>query len=318
VLFRSENYRETVFSFAQQPRSYDAPYSQGHFLTVPNVVFHMRTGELGVVGGGRTFHVGEIQSDLGRDLRDVAQNTRAFNRPLNMSPLEWQLSLRQRNNELLVEGRRLSGEMEALRKRPQTSETDEQIRLLQDQRERTAREAGRTARVLDSIQAEGDATQTFGLPTYGARFPLTEGTNVRGPVPIAKDTSDYNTIAIARAFSDATESGADFLTFNTGDMMHEFSGGLLSGQRKAYDDILPRDVQTYLRRLSDEYGVDVPAIEQVTIAGGDQNTRLVRQYTVPGVRLTPELKSLIQEYGLPSYNRGGIVSLLHNQTTRRM
>ena len=298
----AENYRESVFSFGQQPSAYDKPYYQTHFEEVPNAVFHMRTGEFTTSEGGRAFHVGEIQSDLGGDLRDVAAKTRDYNRPLDMSPLEWKLSIEERAAASRAEVHRLTDEIEKLRNKGDTPEIEEQYRLLNDQRERARRDHARLSGVLRNIEIEGDSIQEFGLPTYGSR----NAAEVRDPVPIARDTSDYTTAAIARAFSDAVDAGADFLTFNTGDMMQKFSGGLLSGQRKAYDDILPRNLEAYAKRLADEYGIEPPAIERITIQGRNED------YIVPGIRLTPELRALAQTQGLPSYKNGGIVSLLHN------
>jgi hypothetical protein len=299
----AENYRESVFSFGQQPRAYSGLYYQGHFEEVPNAVFHMRTGEFPTAEGGRAFHVGEIQSDLGKELRGIKQDARDFNRPLNISPLEWRISVLQRIGNKEEELLGLDNQLENLRQN--LDETDPQlIDDLRFDRLTLENSIARDRDILRQMTEEGDVVQTFGLSTYGSRFDQDDAAEVVSPIPIARDTNDYNTAAIARAFADATESGADFLTFNTGDMMFEFSGGRLEGQRKAYDDILPRNLQTYLQRLAEEYDIEPPAVERFTIQGRNED------YTVPGVRLTPELKALVQTQGLPSYKNGGIVSLL--------
>jgi hypothetical protein len=299
----AENYRESVFSFGQQPRAYGGLYYQSHFEEVPNAVFHMRTGEFPTAEGGRAFHVGEIQSDLGKELRGITQDERDFNRPLNMSPLEWRISVLQRIGDKEEELLGLDNQLEDLRLNfdgvdPQEIDNLRLIRLTLEN------SIARDRDILRQITEEGDVVQTFGLSTYGSRFGNDDAAEIVSPIPIARDTNDYNTAAIARAFADATESGADFLTFNTGDMMHQFSGGRLEGQRKAYDDILPRNLQAYLQRLATEYDIEPPVIERFTIQGKNED------YTVPGVRLTPELKALVQTQGLPSYKNGGIVSLL--------
>ena len=299
----AENYRESVFSFGQQPRAYGGAYYQSHFEEVPNAVFHMRTGEFPTAEGGRAFHVGEIQSDLGKELRGITQDARDFNRPLNVSPLEWRISVLQRIGNKEEELLGLDNQLEDLRLN--LDETDPQlIDDLRFDRLTLENSIARDRDILRQMTEEGDVVQTFGLSTYGSRFGQDDAAEVVSPIPIARDTNDYNTAAIARAFADATESGADFLTFNTGDMMFEFSGGRLEGQRKAYDDILPRNLQTYLQRLAEEYDIEPPAVERFTIQGRNE------YYTVPGVRLTPELKALVQTQGLPSYKNGGIVSLL--------
>lgn len=306
----AENYRESVFTFGQQPRAFPEPFSQEHFPAIPNVAFHTRTGEFPTAEGGRAFHLGEVQSDLGRDLRGIAANTRDFNRPLNTDPLRWQLGTSQRVSELSGEYDRVAAELEDLLSSlpdpaARTPEQVEQLRLALDRRDRAARALDRAGAVSQSIFLHGDETQIFGLPTFGAR-----GMEVEGSVPLARDTDSYNTAAIARAFSDAVDADADFLTFSTGDMAHEFSNGLLTGQRTAYDEILLRNAERYARRLGNEYDIDPPQIEQVVIQGGD------REFTVPGIRLTQELRDLARIGGVPSFKNGGIVSLLNNLPTR--
>jgi hypothetical protein len=300
----AENYRESVFSFAQQPSAYSGPYYQGHFEQVPNAVFHMRTGELPTQEGGRAFHVGEIQSDLSRQLRGISQDERDYNRPLDMSPLEWRISVLQRKGDREAEFLKLDEEIKRTTANYQPGFITDEVEVLEREQAYLRNLIERDNNILQQMIDEGDAAQYFGLSTYSSRFEGGDASEVTGPVPIARDTNDYNTAAIARAFADAVESGADFLTFNTGDMMYQFSGGRLSGQRKAYDDILPRNVENYARRLAEEYDIDPPAIERVTLRGRDED------YNVPGIRMTPELRALIQTQGLPSYRFGGIVSLM--------
>ena len=302
----AENYRESVFSFAQQPSAYSGPYYQSHFEQVPNAVFHMRTGELPTQEGGRAFHVGEIQSDLSKEFRGILQDERDFNRPLDMSPLEWRMSVLQRKGDREAELLKLDEEINRITGDYPDEVDPDEIDVLRREQTHLSNLIKRDNDILQQMIDEGDATQSFGLSTYSSRFEGGNATEVTGPIPIARDTNDYNTVAIARAFADAAESGADFLTFNTGDMMYQFSGGRLSGQRKAYDDILPRNLENYARRLAEEYDIDPPAIERVTLEGPNED------YNVPGIRITPELRALIQTQGLPSYKNGGIVSLLSN------
>jgi hypothetical protein len=302
----AENYRESVFSFAQQPSAYSGPYYQSHFEQVPNAVFHMRTGELPTQEGGRAFHVGEIQSDLSKEFRGILQDERDFNRPLDMSPLEWRMSVLQRKGDREAELLKLDEEINRITGDYPDEVDPDEIDVLRREQTHLSNLIKRDNDILQQMIDEGDATQSFGLSTYSSRFEGGNATEVTGPIPIARDTNDYNTVAIARAFADAAESGADFLTFNTGDMMYQFSGGRLSGQRKAYDDILPRNLENYARRLAEEYDIDPPAIERVTLEGPNED------YNVPGIRITPELRALIQTQGLPSYKNGGIVSLLNN------
>jgi hypothetical protein len=93
-------------------------------------------------------------------------------------------------------------------------------------------------------------------------------------------------------------------------MTYGYTRGTREGQRTAYDTILPRDINSYLRRLNEHIREQVPdfpglTLEETTISAADG------AYRVPGIRLTPEIRQVISESGIPAFREGGIVSLLN-------
>jgi len=123
--------------------------------------------------------------------------------------------------------------------------------------------------------------------------------------PVVSSTNEVTQLAIRQALLDAANSPQNYLTFGTGDMAIAATGGKSSGQRKYYDEIIPRQLRETLRRLSREYDIEMPEIEQIRMYSNENDAT----YTVPGIRLTPELRQAIADYGMPMFKEGGMVNL---------
>jgi hypothetical protein len=68
-----------------------------------------------------------------------------------------------------------------------------------------------------------------------------------------------------------------------------------------YDRQVPRSVERVLKKFARDAGVEVPEIQRLPFVDGDE---------VIGFRLTPEFREAVRRVGLPSFRRGGLVSLL--------
>jgi hypothetical protein len=156
-----------------------------------------------------------------------------------------------------------------------------------------------------------DIDSAFGLDPLGPEriAGAQEGVTL-GRAPLVRNSTSINQAAVARALDDAVREDSDWLTFSTGDMTYGYTRGTREGQRTAYDTILPRDINSYLRRLNEHIREQVPdfpglTLEETTISAADG------AYRVPGIRLTPEIRQVISESGIPAFREGGIVSLLN-------
>lgn len=140
------------------------------------------------------------------------------------------------------------------------------------------------------------------LPLVAKRTAYRAPTNPHADNPLVK-TNAVTDLALRQALADAVQSGSDYVTFGTGDMAFSMTGGSREGQRAYYDGILPRRVNEMLRKLSKEYGIEPPTVEQLEIFGDAESDA----YEVPGFRITPELRQAIETLGVDMFREGGLV-----------
>ena len=132
------------------------------------------------------------------------------------------------------------------------------------------------------------------------------------PAPYVKTTRKWHQLGLKQALIEAVNSGSDYMSLSTGEQVRGYTGGKLEGQQKFYDEMTPRELDDILTKFSKEAGVEKPVIEQITIEGeplGRNEPRSAYTHTVPAIRLTDEFKEAMKKYGLPSFAKGGIVSL---------
>ena len=104
-------------------------------------------------------------------------------------------------------------------------------------------------------------------------------------------------------FNEASIGDLDFLTIGTGDMAYNMTGGTLEGQRKYYDEILPKKFNKLLEELEKDNKVKLPRLTTKIIQGDN------KKHTVLGLELTDELKKIFKESGVYAFKKGGEVGL---------
>ena len=112
-------------------------------------------------------------------------------------------------------------------------------------------------------------------------------------------------LRLYEALEQAIDSGADFITFNRGDLVHGMTGGKLEGHQEYYDRILPKNVNKLLAKLEKQHRVKLPRLEDLrlkTESGPELGL-------VKGFALTPELKELFKGTGISAYREGGQVKM---------
>jgi len=115
-------------------------------------------------------------------------------------------------------------------------------------------------------------------------------------------TDRITNIAVKQALEQAIDSGADFITFNRGDLVHGMTGGKLEGHQQYYDKILPKNVNKLLAKLEKQNKVQLPRLEKLKLKTESGPTL----GKVLGFKLTPELKDIFKA-GVQAFRRGGRV-----------
>lgn len=281
-----------------------------HFLDrgLTNQVVHYRSKTFPTLNNLNAYHVGEIQSDWAQDLRtarrelDISRlNPEDAQDRLNAANSEYKFLMSEDSPYSAVKNR----ETELIEARNDGYITQEEFdsEMLDLRKERSDYEGQRDdllsemMTIQDYFDISGD--QVVGRNTKPEPF-VPEG-------PIVSSTNDVTQLAIRQAILDAVNSGEDVITFGTGDMAFEMTGGRISGQRTYYNEIVPRQVRQVLRRLKNEYNIEMPEVETFEIVVGDEGNEVLQE--VRGFRLTPELRAAIQELGMPMFKEGGMVNL---------
>ena len=274
-----------------------------------NQVVHYRAATF-PVEGGETYHVGEIQSDWAQDLRLLREDKRVFNltpeeaADLYTANQERRIEIRNKHEDILERQRQLDEDHNSglLRTEDWGAQSNELALELSD---------------LDADDRELIADQNIWKRNWTYAQTVGRGRDSSGPRkrnveepfvpegPIVSSTNDVTQMAVRQALLDAVNSPQNYLTFGTGDMAFRMTGGRLSGQRKYYDEIVPRQLRQTLRRLAREYDIEVPEVEQIRMYSNDRSD----SYTVPGIQLTPELRQAIADFGMPMFKEGGMVNL---------
>jgi hypothetical protein len=299
-----ENYRETIFALPQTPAGRDKPFfAAAHWPNLENPAFHIRSatfpaGDGGSLGG-RAFHVGEIQSDMGAEYRQQRGLADLYTRPLDRSPLQWQLDLQGRTRAMAEE---LDQLRTAIRTKDPSLVGETSLIRVGDRLESLQRRFEAIPLELMDPAASPDTLSPEAIRGFRKGVDLASA-------PMVRNSTSINQAAVARSLDDAVREGSDWLTFSTGDMTYGYTRGTREGQRTAYDTILPRDINGYLRRLNEHIREQVPDFPGLTLEETSIHTR-DGAYRVPGIRLTPEDRQVLRESGILAFREGGIVGLL--------
>lgn len=314
-----ENYREVII---RQPwRAGSEQFWPSHFAGAgTNQLVHYRAADFPVVGSGDTplgksFHIGEIQSDW-------AQNRTARNREIalaNMSPEDagawFEKNVREplfRYEALRQEKDKIQAELnkfgDAYRG---TDWYDEKVSRLEEVYGQLDDARG----VRDNAFNKSDEFQLyFKDVSEMGDYPVWERNNTPAPDPlpdnaVVRDTNEVVRLALRQALVDAAKSDTQYVTLGTGDMAAEMTGGKVSGQKEFYDRIVPRQLKELFKRLGREYEIEMPEIMELGILteedlGMGYNDRV---RSVPGFVMTDELRRAILDNGMSMFRYGGLV-----------
>ena len=245
-----------------------------HFAATPGnaVLFHIRSTMFKTPGANNlnVYHLGEIQSDWA----------------------QFRTKLFSSNDEYLkaeVEKDRLEEHVQNLNRVGYTHDGS----------------LGNYAQARAKIRKLEDrlgATDTYGFRTYF---------DEDFPAPYVKTTRKWHQLSLKQALIEAVNSGAEYMSLTTGEQAKSYTNGTLEGQQMFYDQMTPRELDDVLTKFSKEAGVEKPVIEQITIEGASDGYKFPPPdtYTVPAIRITDEFREAMKKYGLPSFAKGGIVTL---------
>ena len=341
------DYRETIITLDGSP--FDADMVGGgivgdskHYgITQQSMggpeLLHMRTGQFEVLDppttekpatvAGKTFHVGEIQSQATQDARKYRQARK------NMESLE---------NDFVGGADKLSEDLEliggVIKRKDRLDYLRSQIRAVKifphdtDPEELAELEA--TARRVDSglkdelerigydsvdealeyrdafikrMEQIDEKSHTYNTARNSLNYLLSFATDVNVDdlgVGSLYQTDRITNIAVKQALEQAIDTGADFITFNRGDLVHGMTGGKLEGHKKYYDNILPKNVNKLMEKLEKQHKVKLPRLEDLrlkTESGPELGL-------VKGFKLTPELRKIFKE-GVQAFKSGGMVKV---------
>jgi len=344
----AQNYRETVITLSGSPFDADAVNSgivgdSQHFgatqysMGGPSLV-HMRTGQFDVIDpptenkgatiAGKTFHVGEIQSQATQDARKYRQARKNMESLENnfvggadklSEDLELIGGVIKRKNRLDY----LRAEIKSAKAFPDAVKPEELARLeatarrvdsgLKDELERIGYDSVDEAlefqdAFIKRMEQIDEKSHNYNTARNSLNYLLSFATDVNVDdlgVGSLYQTDRITNIAVKQALEQAIDSGADFITFNRGDLVHGMTGGKLEGHQEYYDNILPKNVNKLMEKLEKQNKVKLPRLEKLQLKT-ESGPELGR---VNGFALTPELKELFKGTGISAFREGGQVKM---------
>ena len=374
----ARNYRETVITLDGSP--FDGDMVNGgivgdsqHFVNTQRSMggpelLHMRTGvfdvvdppttEKGATIAGKTFHVGEIQSQATQNARDIRKSRKLLEKIGNgdvdvgnsllqgpfarIAKLKGQMKKPQEagdyqtENRLRIEAIGLRDDIRATQRVGRPTEdlerklaeveadlaeySDDRNAILTAQVETILRDNNLpetfyddTKQLIRDSELFDDAafTSRYGYDSFEEEPSFYIGELEGAATAVNVDdlgvgslyqTDRITNIAVKQALEQAIDSGADFITFNRGDLVHGMTGGKLEGHQEYYDKILPKNVNKLMEKLEKQNKVKLPRLEKLELKT-ESGPELGR---VLGFKLTPELRKVFKE-GVQAFKSGGMV-----------
>ena len=333
LTYTSENFplggtdaAETVYRFDDPTGIYDnAGVPSHHFNELPddNVLAHTRTAQFPVVDGGKGYHLGEVQSD-------VYQNQRRLTK-LGREPGE---ELRSRSEELAYRDELEGLDMRELTedinlydnalKRQETEIVDKINKKLNAMGADTIDKGGLETAIQrgyispvsnqDSILLSAfDIYDDFGddLTNYTkikeklksvmgkytdvSNLQINNKTNQFKQLPYGESTNQWVDMVLRKELAKAIDSGSEFMTIPSSDLVRKYTSGSEEGQGKFYFTeselgIVPKR----LTKLGRNYDPNISLIpRQIITEAGNEN--------VMALPLTQKLIDNIMNKGLPKY-----------------
>jgi len=271
-------------------------------------LFHTRSAVYEVAGGGSTFHLGEIQSDVNNNSRAILKNRKILE------------DLGSDRSDMLSSMYYTGGlgpnASASYASRAASSKDQEILDLLE-------------GTIFKKNIVEANDSSASVQAGFGPRFdqiPVTEqvdklmaeltdlrntrGNKTASELGVGKlyDTATITRMAIRRSLEQATDSGADFFTLGTGQMAKDMTYGELGGQQEYYDKIVPGALKKVLNKLGADSKLEMPKIEEIPMYGADQDGAET-MFMVPGFRMTDNFRKAVAEFGMPVFRDGGRVDV---------
>jgi len=310
------DYLETVFTLrddllgrnvSRQLKNKTAGHHPMEQVNGPTL-FHTRSAVFDVEGGGSTFHLGEIQSDVNNNSRTILKNRKILE------------DLGSDRSDMLSSMYYTGGlgpnASASYASRSASSKDQEILDLLE-------------GTIFKKNIVEANDSSASVQAGFGPRFDqipvteqvdklmaeLTELRNTRGNKTASElgvgklyDTATITRMAIRRSLEQATDSGADFFTLGTGQMAKDMTYGELGGQQEYYDKIVPGALKKVLNKLGADSKLEMPKIEDIPMYGLDTPDG-TPVFMVPGFRMTDNFRKAVAEFGMPVFRDGGRVDV---------
>ena len=269
-------------------------------------LFHTRSAVFDVDGGGSTFHLGEIQSDVNNSSRTILKNRKILE-DLGSDRSDM-LSAMYYTGVSRDTGQRKASAA--------SSKNQEILGLLE-------------GTIFKKNIVEANDSSASVQAGFGPRFdqiPITEqvdklmaelmdlrntrGNKTASELGVGKlyDTATITRMAIRRSLEQAADSGADFFTLGTGQMAKDMTFGELGGQQEYYDKIVPGALKKVLNKLGADSKLEMPKVEDIPMYGADRDGAET-VFMVPGFKMTDDFRKAVAEVGLPMFRDGGRVDV---------
>jgi len=273
-------------------------------------LFHTRSAVYEVDGGGSTFHLGEIQSDVNGSSRTILKNRKILeDLGSDKSDMLSAMYYTGVSNDA-------GGVYYSIDLKKAVTKNQEILGLLE-------------GTIFKKNIVEANDSQPMVQAGFGPRFDqipiseqvdrlmseLTDVRNTRGQKTASElgvgklyDTATITRMAIRRSLEQAAVSGAEFFTLGTGQMAKDMTFGDLGGQQEYYDKIVPGALKKVLNKLGADSKLEMPKIEEIPMYGADK-AGTETMFMVPGFKMTDDFRKAVAEVGLPMFKDGGRVDV---------
>ena len=264
-------------------------------------LFHTRSAVYEVDGGGKTFHLGEIQSDVNGSSRTILKNRKILedlgSDRSDMLSAMYYTGGQRKTNAITPKDQEILDLLEGTIFKKNIVEANDSRPIVQNGYSERFSQLPVTEQV-DRLMSE-----------------LTDLRNTRGQQTASElgvgklyDTATITRMAIRRSLEQAADSGADFFTLGTGQMAKDMTYGDLGGQQEYYDKIVPGALKKVLNKLGADSKLEMPKIEEIPMYGADSNGAET-MFMVPGFRMTDDFRKAVAEFGMPVFRDGGRVDV---------
>ena len=323
---------ETVYRFDDPTGLYNNAFAASHkFNELPddNILAHTRTAQFPVADGGKGYHVGEIQSDVLQNQRRVTKLGRTPDEKLRSRSEE--LALRERLGS--IDEKTLTSEIVSLTDKSDKmfddiiaklrtkvgmdpnkqwdipSLRDEvhtlKLELAEKQRKHTNSESI-SKQIQDALDELEVDINNYNIETqksddlYNLRdkleiYNMENKTDQFKQLPYGESTNQWVDMVLRKELAKAIDSGSEFMTIPSSDLVRKYTSGLEEGQGKFYFTeselgIVPKR----LNKLAKKFDPNISLIpRQIKTQAGDEN--------VMALPLTQKLIDNIMKNGLPKY-----------------